>query len=201
MEVVQSDTEAMLIINCNEEALSYLLNIPSEYQEVEYIQASWGQLIKTGVYMNTTWYYAILDYQNTATYPTDQAIFWFYMDSEAYAYRTWYNANDGFTLTKWATSLDRQTATWSKTTRSNSNYQFYMFAKQRYSDWRYDCHCYAKLYSCKIYDNSDTLLRNFYCCYRKSDNVIGLYDKVNDVFYTNQWSWSFTKWPDYKRTD
>jgi hypothetical protein len=23
-----------------------------------------------------------------------------------------------------------------------------------------------------------------------------MYDAVNGVFYTNQWSWAFTKWPD-----
>lgn len=32
-----------------------------------------------------------------------------------------------------------------------------------------------------------------YACYRKSDNVIGLYDVDNDVFYTNDGTGSFTK--------
>ena len=151
--------------------------------------------------MNATWYYANLEYKNNSTSPSDQAVFWFYMDSEAYAYRTWYGANDWFTLSKWTTSLDRQTATWVKTTRVNWNYQFYIFAKQRYANGNYDSNARANLYKLKIYNNNDEMIRNFYCCYRKSDNVIGLYDKVNGVFYTNQWSWNFTKWPDYKRTD
>ena len=43
---------------------------------------------------------------------------------------------------------------------------------------------YGKLYSCKIYDN-DVIVRNYVPCYRKSDDVAGLYDLVNDVFYTN----------------
>lgn len=199
MEIVQSNTESMLIIESNDEASSYVQNIPSEYQEVEYIQSDWNQVIKTWVNMNTTWYRANLDYQNTSTSPNDQAVFWFYMDSEAYAYRTWYNSNDNFTLSKWSTSLDRQTATWGSTTRANSSYQFYIFAKQRYANWNYDSWAKCKFYSCQIYNPSDELIRDFYCCYRKSDNVIWLYDKVNWVFYTNQWSWSFTKWPNYKR--
>ena len=39
MAIVQSDTEAMLIISQNEEAMSYL-RVPAGYQEVEYIQSS-----------------------------------------------------------------------------------------------------------------------------------------------------------------
>ena len=44
--------------------------------------------------------------------------------------------------------------------------------------------CTAKLYELKIYDDS-TLIRDFIPCYRKSDNEIGLYDLVNNQFYTN----------------
>lgn len=48
----------------------------------------------------------------------------------------------------------------------------------------------ATLYSCQIYDNG-TLVRDFVPCYRKSDSVAGLYDIVNDVFYTNAGSGTF----------
>ena len=51
-----------------------------------------------------------------------------------------------------------------------------------------------RMFGCKLYKNN-SLVRNFYPVYRKSDNVIWLLDTVNKVFYTNQWSWSFTKWP------
>ena len=49
----------------------------------------------------------------------------------------------------------------------------------------------ARLYYCKIYDrtalwpSTEYLRRDFVPCYRKSDNEPGLYDLVNDVFYTN----------------
>lgn len=176
-------------------------SMPSEYQEVEYIESSWTQVIKTWVYMDATWYRATLEYQNTSTSPSDQAVFWYYMNSEAYAYRTWYwTWNENFTLSKWATSLEKQTATWSWTTRTNSNYQFYIFAKQRYDNGNYDSNAYCKLYSCKIYNSSDELIRDFVPCYRKSDNIIWLYDKVGWEFYTNQWSWTFTKWNDVEPT-
>ena len=53
----------------------------------------------------------------------------------------------------------------------------------------------GRLYSCKIYEG-ENLVRNFIPCYRKSDGEIGLYDLVNDVFYTNQGSGAFTKGAD-----
>lgn len=50
----------------------------------------------------------------------------------------------------------------------------------------------AKLYWFTIYDiDNTTLLREFVPCYRKSDSVAGLYDLVNDVFYTNSGSGTF----------
>ncbi|MBP5177411.1 MAG: tyrosine-protein phosphatase, partial [Clostridia bacterium] len=48
-----------------------------------------------------------------------------------------------------------------------------------------------KLYSMKIYDNG-VLVRDFVPCYRNSDNKVGLYDKVNGVFYTNIGTGEFT---------
>ena len=47
-----------------------------------------------------------------------------------------------------------------------------------------------KLFTFKIYDNN-TLVRNFIPCYRKADNVAGLYDLVNGVFYTNAGTGTF----------
>lgn len=52
-----------------------------------------------------------------------------------------------------------------------------------------------KLYYFKITD-SNTLIRDFVPCYRIADWVIGMYDLVNNQFYTNAWTGTFTKWPD-----
>ncbi|MBQ9607852.1 MAG: phage tail protein [Lachnospiraceae bacterium] len=49
----------------------------------------------------------------------------------------------------------------------------------------------GKLYYFKIYDNN-SLVRDFIPCYRNSDNEVGLYDLVNNVFYTNQGTGAFT---------
>lgn len=42
----------------------------------------------------------------------------------------------------------------------------------------------ARVYSCKIYDDT-TLIRDYIPCYRKSDNEVGLYDLANNEFYSN----------------
>lgn len=51
----------------------------------------------------------------------------------------------------------------------------------------------AKLYSCKIYDSTKTLVRSFVPCYRINDNIVGLYDLVSDTFFTNAGTGTFTK--------
>ena len=53
-------------------------------------------------------------------------------------------------------------------------------------------------YKCKFFKITDwtTLIRDLVPCYRIADDVVGMYDLVNNVFYTNAWSWTLDKWPD-----
>jgi hypothetical protein len=48
------------------------------------------------------------------------------------------------------------------------------------------------LYSFKIYENN-ALVKQYIPCYRNSDDVIGLYETVNSVFYTNGGTGTFSK--------
>ncbi|MBR6504924.1 MAG: hypothetical protein IKT41_04370 [Clostridia bacterium] len=50
----------------------------------------------------------------------------------------------------------------------------------------------AKIYNCKIWDNG-VLVRNFIPCYRRIDNVVGMYDLVNNEFYENAGTGTFVK--------
>lgn len=72
---------------------------------------------------------------------------------------------------------------------------FLLFANNDRENWLQIRWCRMKLYWCKLYNNW-TLVRNFVPCYRKSDSVIWLYDLVNNQFYTNSWTGTFTKWSD-----
>lgn len=58
----------------------------------------------------------------------------------------------------------------------------------------------GNLYYCKIWDN-ETLVRNFIPCYRKNDNVVGLYDSVNGEFYANAGTGNFAKGPNVETDD
>ena len=66
---------------------------------------------------------------------------------------------------------------------------FYLFALNNQGSTSVKAN--MKLYYCKIYDNN-VLIRNFVPCYRNSDNEVGLYDLVNNVFYINQGTGNFT---------
>lgn len=48
------------------------------------------------------------------------------------------------------------------------------------------------IYYTKIWDNN-ILVRHFIPCYRKSDGVIGMYDLVENKFYTNSGTGTFIK--------
>ena len=48
------------------------------------------------------------------------------------------------------------------------------------------------LYSAQI-KQGNTILHNYVPCYRKTDNVIGVYDTVTGTFYTNDGTGTFGK--------
>lgn len=56
-------------------------------------------------------------------------------------------------------------------------------------------HFNGRLYHLRFYNNGK-IVEDFVPCYRKADNVPGLYDVVNQIFYTNSGSGSFTVGPD-----
>ena len=77
------------------------------------------------------------------------------------------------------------------TTWTPYQWPIYLFCWNNWwSAWR---HTSVKFKVFKI-SESWTLKKEFIPCYRKSDNVIWMYDAVGKQFYTNQWSWTFTKW-------
>ena len=75
-------------------------------------------------------------------------------------------------------------------TEAISDLALTLFASRRGSSTvdRFGC---VKLFNFKIYNTSDTLIRDFVPAVRKSDNIIGLYDTVNDKFYANSGTGTF----------
>ena len=70
-------------------------------------------------------------------------------------------------------------------TNGNNVFLFGESFKDKNLTKTYEASAFIKLYTAKYYDSNDILIRNFIPCYRKLDNEVGLYDLVNNVFYTN----------------
>ena len=64
----------------------------------------------------------------------------------------------------------------------NANTEIYLFARGNSGNYERQSKC--QIYRAKIY-NGDDLIRDFVPAKRNADNEIGMYDMVNDVFYTN----------------
>ena len=183
--------------------------IPSAYQEVEYIESSWTQYINTWVKASNTLSTELVMRPNMS-YTSEYAIFgdaWsadalFLMEYQwRYRLHNWGNYWDFANVTDEKTTIET-TPTWitingvsySLTAGSSySNNNIRLFATWDGSNtskrWRF------KVYSFKI-ENNWTPVRDLVPCYRIADDVIWMYDLVNDAFYINSWTWTFTKWPD-----
>ena len=191
---------------------------PSEFplQEVEYIQSSWTQYIDTWFIPSNTSKVQVSMWWFTIVW-TWWVLFW-----ARYAWASnwrWFlisynNGNSSYqfgwtyssVLPTWWTSWDHTleiSQTWvyidwnlastPSTVTFTSPVSMTIFCDN--DNWTKNEYSSYKLYTFKIWDNW-TLVRDFVPSYRKSDNVIWLYDIVNDKFYTNAGSWTFTKWPD-----
>ena len=187
--------------------------LPSEYQEVEYIQSSWTQYFKVGASFSTN-YKTVVDLQMTNV-TQDYIPFWVKKTSWGYTYKYWVNAyswdfyiSAGSTSrTTFSADTNRHTITIDKNTvvidGTSSTINYVNFT---YNDWLWvfyyntDATDYLyssnKLYKLDIYDENWVHIYDLVPCYRKSDSVIGMYDLVNDVFYTNAGTGTFTKWSD-----
>lgn len=189
--------------------------LPNTYQEVQYIQSSNWQYINTWLTGSWTWELEIKWSTLTSRATTYEMYFggasWTTGCPKVFWQNYW----------SWKWVMLQQTPTWQtnffqnmvdqarvlKLTTSTGveldgvklkdytpwawgNGNFWLFN----NSWESSYYSSMKLYYFKAW-SSWTLVREMIPCYRKSDSVIWLYDIVNDVFYTNSGSWTFTKWP------
>ena len=195
----------------------------TEYQEVEYIESSWTQYIDTWIAMKN-WFKIICNTEFVSRW-TYMCLWWYLWPSWWVQYRMYWwahnsawmywfvwnysNATGNASLnTKYKLELQVKSwnnyfkvdntiiYSWTETFSTSLSGNIWVLAG--YADdasWKRNKWS-AKMYNYKVRDNNWTLIRDFVPCYRKSDNVIWMYDTVNDQFYTNAGSWTFTKWAD-----
>ena len=165
------------------------------YQEVEYIE-SWSDWNEQFIRM-------MFPYDNWAiyTYEIDVSNVW----SATWKLFTYMQSVNGEMLRIYreACSIDqdmipaRQGSFTPDTYSIDWRYLYEWWFVNNEVDFRFDLLSDAnfRLYSFKAYKDW-VLFRDMIPCYDRSNWEIWMYDTINDVFYTNQWTWSFIKWPD-----
>ena len=197
--------------------IEFISQLPTEYQEVEYIQSSGTQYIDTGVVATSgfeidikinidtvtgSWAPILAAHELSAPYKRN---FIAYTSSK----KMEIDAGDKITQTSVTLTGDdvikasnvennfylnvngtnyTPTVTTAASHLAYSGRTMHLLHSNGY-DFGYTS---GKVYYCKITVHG-TLVRNFVPCYRKSDNIVGLYDLVNGVFYTNAGTGNFAK--------
>ena len=199
----------------------------SEYQEVEYIESTGTQWIDTGIYISNDLKFEFngqllnnLTKENTAFFGGFDLKNSFYAqlctntNLSGFVYQ-WGGAGKYISLgeksnEKHFYKLDMNNNVFSVDEKSYSlenitenpttDISLYLFAVSTGSTSDIRRLSKNRLWDFKIY-KSDKIVRNFVPCYRKSDGVIGLYDKVENKFYTNGGTGSFVKGADVNKLD
>ena len=188
--------------------------LPEEYTQVDYIESSGTQYIDTGVSAEDTNYSFNIDFYGYSsqqkTYPR---IFGYqYQGGIFLGNKFWYGDNTNTNVTdslgifndkrhlifanKDYAIVDNTTFLINTPSTSLTKFNFNKIAifssiNGNTGLVRSDDFSKIKLYNFKIYYNNN-LIRNFIPCYRNSNNEVGLYDIVNNTFYTNQGTGVFT---------
>ena len=200
--------------------------LPAEYQEVEYIENSWTQYIKTELDIkdgyrlvqklrfltsvsslnNLAWGYlgnsGNTYYRLYLFWPQNNALSIGYLNYEQYNINviTWtdYVIDYSWISGNMHLIIDGNTiATQSWTYSTSLAWKVcVMWGYRQDASPQYWANAWMRLYESQIYDSGWTKVRDLVPCYRKADSVIWLYDLENDTFYTNDWTWTFTKWSD-----
>lgn len=168
-------------------------NLPDEYIELEYLQATGTQYINTGVIAtaNTT---AEVDFKFVShTSGVEEEVLAFYIDASnrfqcgIMSNNALHNAG-GFGYDSYVLK-DRIIARGLCIGSGADTAPLYMFGQGQVSTVAHYSGT-KNIYSCKIKDGS-TWLRYFVPAKRASDDVLGMYDIINDVFYTNNGTGNF----------
>ena len=197
--------------------IEFISQLPTEYQEVEYIQSSGTQYINlnfipnqdTGIEMN------VIPMQVTAA--NAGVGFIPYGAGQSYNSNTFecYSTPDGYLEFNYAQQHQTQLVAISIGTKIkifqnknnvlvyneagniilNHNFTYSNFTSPQnlviFGINRGNILCgHQKIYDCKIFNNNNKIYE-LIPCYRKTDKIAGMYDLVNNVFYTNAGSGVF----------
>ena len=186
--------------------IEFISQLPTEYQEVEYIQSSGTQYIDTGYIVNAS---DTISWEFTAMIPSQSEAFMgangylqFHVTSSGVGVSTLNASGLGSKKTfriDFSNSVTQlyidntlvETKNWSGS-YNGTNVKLGIF---KLGDADNGWHTTTSPVSCTLYEYAINIGENEVSrcvpCYRKADNVAGLYDLVNNVFYTNAGSGVF----------
>lgn len=188
--------------------------LPSAYQEVEYLQSSGTQYINTqfipkhstrvlmrAVVTDLSTHNALFGARSTTGLDGLSFTLLVLSDNTVRSdyYGTEVNVTTASVLRELSIDKNKNVCTVNGATGTNaaststSEYPLFLFAVNTAGTAMYPAS--AKISSCCIYDNG-ILVRDFVPCYRKSDNVAGLYDTAQGAFYTNSGTGTFAIGPE-----
>ncbi len=188
--------------------------LPSEYQQVEYIEGTGTQYINTGVNatndieiisefastditQNRCYVFGVYGNSNQRiqfSYSDPAFIGWWDQYTNSISYFEVDTNKHIIKVSKGEFILDDKNINTMKDGYFASYTPIYMFALN--ANETISNVSKIKLYNTEIYKEG-TLIRKYIPCYRKSDNVAGLYDLVNNIFYTNSGTGSFISGDEY----
>ena len=188
--------------------------IPSDYQEVEYIESTGTQYIDSN-YISNSKTTAILTYAITGPTSGGDEMFFGATNSvgssylEAYVNHRWYAALGGgryrYVLTgkgvgtnkKYVAQINKDALVVDGNIKnsteqiSDANIPIYIFAWNNNGNVQYK-HSHMRLYNL-IFKENEEEVRNYIPCYHINSNETGLYDVINGNFYNNLGTDEFNK--------
>lgn len=184
--------------------------LPKEYQEVVWIQSSGTQYIDTGYTVNAadtlSWEFTALIPTHADAYMGANGYMQFHITSSGVGISTFdasgLNAKKTFRI-DFSNSIAKlyidnvlvETKDWTGS-YTGTNVKLGIF---RLGTTDNAWHASTGLVSCTLYEYTITvggeIVSHCVPCYRKADDVVGLYDIVNDTFYTNAGTGTFAKGP------
>lgn len=185
--------------------IEFISQLPTEYQEVEYIQSSGTQYIDTGFVVNKSDSYVLeidgLFPSQAQAYQGCNGYMQFFVSSKyginnessisvgnRDTVRIAY-ANQTATLT--VNGSQAESKSWASYSGANVKLGVLRLGDTN-NGWFNGGAASGTIYGYKLWKD-EVLVSDCIPCYRKSDNIVGLYDLVNGVFYTNAGTGNFAK--------
>jgi len=187
--------------------------VPNEYQRVEYLESSGSQYINTGLKASGKYPFTI-----TAQYAS---IAWSGSKDESWLFGDWitgYCYLAGFYQGKFCVAVGADNTTDRYELEADTNIHTFTVKADHYEydgvtmpgviNWdrvpnrnqnillcksphTEDAYLTRRIFRCEMFTLDGEKIRDFIPCYRKSDNVAGFWDRVEEKFYTNAGSGTF----------